>query len=451
MDNTNLDIKNLEFNVEDTGIFFSKTYTEYNWKFLLDGIIRKISLYHSKILGRRTIYLGNQKICCYQRYTYNFQYSFTLDVHTISINQTDDTYILKIDGISFNKLLNEQKLKRFNIIKEIFSEKDGKNKKLNIKPLMTYKGGRGNMIISGRSENQNDILYKTNIYSEIRENDINNEENDENIINTSSKRNNNINNNFSESNIISTNDEYNYYQENPDEQEFSEEMSNKAIDGGDSRKDEDEEDDEDNEDDNNITIKENLDLPENDIFQPTNIDANNLDENEEDEEEPEELKVNEEINTNSNINTNDINININNKIKEEDESSSSDEEEKKEKINEEKKEKKILSDFNEINNELQPIKFKKKKEKEKEKEKNKENKKKKIKNKKSDNYNYDEDDIYNINNDNNIDNDENKINNDKDVDLLGEEFYNSSRDKDLYNNNIDNNFNINYFISQQKL
>ena len=32
-----------------------------------------------------------------------------------------------------------------------------------------------------------------------------------------------------------------------------------------------------------------------------------------------------------------------------------------------KKEKKILSDFNEINNELQPIKFKKKKEKEKEK------------------------------------------------------------------------------------
>ena len=103
MDNTNLDIKNLEFNVEDTGIFFSKTYTEYNWKFLLDGIIRKISLYHSKILGRRTIYLGNQKICCYQRYTYNFQYSFTLDVHTISINQTDDTYILKIDGISFNK------------------------------------------------------------------------------------------------------------------------------------------------------------------------------------------------------------------------------------------------------------------------------------------------------------------------------------------------------------
>ena len=86
------------------------------------------------------------------------------------------------------------------LIKEIFSEKDGKNKKLNIKPLMTYKGGRGNMIISGRSENQNDILYKTNIYSEIRENDKNNEENDENIINTSSKRNNNINNSFSESN-----------------------------------------------------------------------------------------------------------------------------------------------------------------------------------------------------------------------------------------------------------
>ena len=38
------------------------------------------------------------------------------------------------------------------------------------------------------------------------------------------------------------------------------------------------------------------------------------------------------------------------------------------------------------------------------------------------------------------------------IDLLGEEIYNSSRDKDKYNNNnIDNNFNINYFISQQNI
>ena len=47
---------------------------------------------------------------------------------------------------------------------------------------------------------------------------------------------------------------------------------------------------------------------------------------------------------------------------------------------------------------------------------------------------------------------ENNINNENHIDLLGEEIYNSSRDKDKYNNNnIDNNFNINYFISQQNI
>ena len=62
---------------------------------------------------------------------------------------------------------------------------DENNKKPNIKPLMTYKGGRGNMVISNRTANSKRDINKTNIYSEYRENDI---ENDKNIINTSSKR-----------------------------------------------------------------------------------------------------------------------------------------------------------------------------------------------------------------------------------------------------------------------
>ena len=123
-----IDIKNLQFTSEDTGSFFSKTYTEYNWKFTLDGIQRSIKLNHSKILGRRTIYLGNQEICRYQKYTYNFQYSFPIEVHNISIAQNGETYTLKIDNIPFNRLLNEQKLQRFNIIKETFLEKE-KSKK----------------------------------------------------------------------------------------------------------------------------------------------------------------------------------------------------------------------------------------------------------------------------------------------------------------------------------
>ena len=176
MDNHDLDIKNLHFTSEDTGSLFTKTYSEYKWKFTLDGIVRNLSLYHSKILGRRTIYLGDREICRYQRYTYNFHFSFPLDVHTISITQNEDTYILKIDGVSFNKLLNEQKLNRFNIIREIFSDKNNKINKPNIKPLMTYKGGRGNMGISSRiDDSRRDNKYRTGIYNSNRVDEIEND------------------------------------------------------------------------------------------------------------------------------------------------------------------------------------------------------------------------------------------------------------------------------------
>ena len=172
MENRELDIKNLKFTSEDTGSFFSKTYTEYNWKFTLDGIQRTIALYHSKILGRRTIYLGNQEICRYQRYTYNFHYSFPIEVHTISITQSDDTYILKIDDISFNKLLNEQKLRRFNILKETFLEKEKEKmdkikKNREIRRFRTFNRGSAGIPISRRNEEQSNI-YKTNIYTSFR-------------------------------------------------------------------------------------------------------------------------------------------------------------------------------------------------------------------------------------------------------------------------------------------
>ena len=436
MENQDIDIKNLEFTSEDTGYFLTKTYSEYKWKFILDGINREISLYHSKILGRRTIYLGNREICRYQRYTYNFKYSFPIDVHTISISQSEDTYILKIDGIPFNKLLNEQKLRRFNIIREIFADKNDKNKKLKIKPLMTYKGGRGNIKISNRTDSKRDI-YKTNIYSANRENDI---ENDKNIINTSTKRTNNTIDTNINTNINS--DYYNSNYNNYDE-ESSENLSNKAIDGGDSQRDEEEEEQDDI--NNNNSKENNLD---DELFktQQDNIFENGNNEEDFDEEIKEE-KLDEDDNedkNNENININNIN-NIENK---EDKDDSSDEEE-------EKEEKNKINEFNDITNELMPIKSDKKN-----KEKNKkipkikiEKKEKKIK-KKNKNYNYDEDDIYNINNENNVDNDNiNNINNENHIDLLGEEIYNSSRDKNNINNidNIDNNFNINYYISQQNI
>ena len=436
IENADLDIKNLEFTSEDTGYIYTKTYSEYKWKFTLDGIIRNISLYHSKILGRRTIYLGNREICRYQRYTYNFHYSFPIDIHTISITQSEDSYILKIDGIPFNKLLNEQKLNRFNIIRDIFSDKNNKINKKNIKPLLTYKGGRGNIVISNRNDLSKRDIYKTNINSAYRENDI---ENDKNIINTSSKI---TDNTLQNSNINSeyyNYDDYNY-------EEASEDLSNKAIDGGDSQRDEEDEDEDEKENEENNIAKENNNL--NDIFQTNNnFNNNNFDDEDEIEEEPEEIEKQEEEDG-------EIDIKNNNKDEKDEDESSSDEEEQE--INtKEKKNEKEKESYNNINNELMPIKFKKNKKENKSKE-SKETKKEKKKsknnkvlNKDNENYNYDEDDIYNINNDNNNDS---NINNENHIDLLGEEIYNSSRDKDKYiNDNINNNFNINEFISQQNV
>ena len=193
MENHDLDIKNLQFTSEDTGSFFSKTYTEYNWKFTLDGVQRSITLNHSKIFGKRTIFLGNQEICRYQKYTYNFHYSFPIEVHNISITQSEDSYILKIDDISFNRLLNEQKLRRFNIIKETFlekekSKKEKRKKERDIRRFRTFNRGSAGIPISRRTDDKKNI-YNTNIYSSNRYIEENLNIDNENDINTSSNRN----------------------------------------------------------------------------------------------------------------------------------------------------------------------------------------------------------------------------------------------------------------------
>ena len=145
---------------------------------------RSVSLYHSKILGIRTIYLWKQEICLYQRYNYNFQYPFSFEVHNISIFQSDDSYILKIDEEPFNKLLNGQKLRRFNIIKDTFlvQEKPNKKKKDNgIKKYLTYNRGSAGIPISRRSDDKKN-MFKTSIKNSNSEiNDIININNLNNI------------------------------------------------------------------------------------------------------------------------------------------------------------------------------------------------------------------------------------------------------------------------------
>ena len=116
--NRDLNIRNLSFNSEELGTFFSKSYIIYTWKFNLDGVQRVITLAHSRIKGKRVITLDKKEICNFMKYTYRFSYEFSIDSHTITINQNDEGYILKIDGINFQKLINQQKLERYNIIRE---------------------------------------------------------------------------------------------------------------------------------------------------------------------------------------------------------------------------------------------------------------------------------------------------------------------------------------------
>ena len=404
MDNQDIDIKNLQFSSEDIGSFFSKSYTEYIWKFDLDGVKRTITLKHSKLLGTRIIHLGKQQICKYRKYTYNFKYSFSIDIHNISITQSDGTYILKIDEIPFNKLLNEQKLRRFNIIKETFLENDKgkKNKKRKvgeIRKFLTFNRGTTSIPISRRTEDQRNI-YRTNISSSSY-NDISENINNDNNIDTSTNKNSSMNEESSSNRkeIIMNPERFDEYYYN---EELSEDLSNMAIDGGDSDKDEDENDDD-------KTVQESFRPPDYDIFNTENQmddDSDDFEENEKDE---------NNINNDNNINNENNIDNINNIDK------------KKEYKNEKEEEKK--DNDNNINNDLLPNKYN-------------------IINNKDIEDN--ENNINNINNDNNINN-INNINNNDHIDLLGEEIYNSSRDKDLYNNNnIDNNLNINNILSQKQ-
>ena len=354
-----LNIKNLQFTTNDSGYFFSKSYTEYNWKFNLDGIPRSITLNHSKILGKRTVFLGRQEICKYQKYTYSFKYSFPIDNHTITITQNGDSYSMKIDDIPFMKLLNKQKIDRFNIIKQSFIEekelrKLQRKKERAIRKLMTYNQNNNNFKFdSGISDKKN--IYQTNI-NDINDNlNINNE--NENNINTSSRKENEIN----------------IYASNPyfDDSESSENMSNRAKDGEDSDVNK-YDDDEIEEEDDEKTVKESFRMPDDSLFNKINNENNEKNDNNENEKEE---KLDEDINTDG--------IKIK-EIKSEDEKEESDEDDN-------------------INNE---------------------------------NEDEDEDKETNIQNENNE-----KKNN---IDLLGEEIYNSSRDKNNFEmNNYNTNLNIN--------
>lgn len=117
-DSGDFTVKNLRYSEEDVGTFFPKSKTIFTWKFTLDGVPRTVILEHSRLKGKRRVILDNKDLVNYLKYTYNFTYHFTIDKYNLDIIQDGNKYILKIEGITFQKLLNQQKLERFNVIRE---------------------------------------------------------------------------------------------------------------------------------------------------------------------------------------------------------------------------------------------------------------------------------------------------------------------------------------------
>ena len=124
----NLNIRKLEFFKDEykNCIFISNI--KYTWQFILDNKPRTVILIYTKFFGKRVIYLDNKQIYNSSKYTYNFNFSFPIEFHNITITQKDYFYTLKINNISFSNILNDLKLKKFNILEDTYKEKQKEKK-----------------------------------------------------------------------------------------------------------------------------------------------------------------------------------------------------------------------------------------------------------------------------------------------------------------------------------
>ena len=123
-----INIKNLEFLREEfTNCFFISS-KKYTWQFVLENKPHKVVLLYTKLLGKRIIYLDDKEIYNSRKYTNKFILSFPIEFYNITITQKDYFYTLKINNISFCNILNDLKLKKFNILEEKYKEKLKKEK-----------------------------------------------------------------------------------------------------------------------------------------------------------------------------------------------------------------------------------------------------------------------------------------------------------------------------------
>jgi hypothetical protein len=117
MSDFNINIQNLKFESMEVGRLIKSSKCIYTWEMTLDDSKRKIELIHSRITGKRRIFLDGKTIQEAQKYTYEFTHTFTVGNHYLNLIQiAPDLYELKIDNITFTTLINRQnreKLKKF--------------------------------------------------------------------------------------------------------------------------------------------------------------------------------------------------------------------------------------------------------------------------------------------------------------------------------------------------
>ena len=130
-----LDIRNLVFHKNEYTNCFLISCIKYTWKFNLNNKTHIIFLFFTKLFGKRQIFLDSKKIYDKTKFTYNFKICFPVEYYNVTICQKDDCYILKINDISFNKILNDLKIKKFNILEDNYKIKQEEKKKKRLQKL----------------------------------------------------------------------------------------------------------------------------------------------------------------------------------------------------------------------------------------------------------------------------------------------------------------------------
>jgi hypothetical protein len=159
-----INIKKLEFYQKEISHCFFITSIKYTWKFILDNKQRLITLLYTKILGKRIIYLDDKKILDERKYIKDFIISFPIEYYNITILQREKGYVLKINNISFNHILDKLKLQKFNILEKKYKQKQyeirikqlqKRKNKILLKTIKDFNSNKDNMYIINLNDDEN--------------------------------------------------------------------------------------------------------------------------------------------------------------------------------------------------------------------------------------------------------------------------------------------------------